>query len=55
MLGLLGCDLSLITIHISDRQQFSDVHISQGSIATCLRGGGSFIHEFGANLLPRPS
>ena len=31
---------------------FSDVHISQGSEATCLKRGGIFKHEFVANLLP---
>ena len=31
---------------------FSDIHISQGSVATCLRRGGIFKHEFVANLLP---
>jgi len=31
---------------------FSHIHISQGSVATCLRSGGIFKHEFVANLLP---
>ena len=31
---------------------FSDIHISQGSVATCLKRGGKFKHEFVANLLP---
>ena len=43
-------DLSLITIHISDCRQFSDIHISQGSVATYLRCGGIFKHEFVTNL-----
>jgi len=43
-------DLSLITIHISDCRQFSDIHISQGSVATYLRCGGVFKHEFVTNL-----
>jgi len=30
---------------------FSDIHISQGSVATCLKRGGIFEHEFVANLL----
>ena len=30
---------------------FSDIHISQGSVATCLKRGGIFKHEFVANLL----
>ena len=33
---------------------FSDIHISQGSVATCLKRGGIFKHEFVANLLPSP-
>jgi len=47
---VLSCDLSLITIHISDCCQFSDVHISQGSVATYLRSGGIFKCKFVANL-----
>jgi len=31
---------------------FSDIHISQGSVATCLKRGGILKHEFVANLLP---
>ena len=31
--------------------QFSDIYISQGSVATCLKRGGIFKHEFVANLL----
>ena len=30
---------------------FFCVHISQGSVATCLKRGGIFKHEFVANLL----
>ena len=30
---------------------FSDIHISQGSVATCLKRGGIFKQEFVANLL----
>jgi len=29
--------LSLITIHVSGCRQFTDIHISQGSVATYLR------------------
>jgi len=36
-LAILPCDLSLIAIHISDYRQFSDIHISQGSVTTYLR------------------
>jgi len=31
---------------------FFCIHISQGSVATCLKPGGIFKHEFVANLLP---
>jgi len=34
---------------------FFDIHISQGSVATCLRRRGIFKHEFVANLLQSPS
>ena len=37
-------------MHISDCCQFSDIHISQGSVATYLRCGGIFKYEFVANL-----
>jgi len=33
----------------------SDIHISQGSVATSLRRGGIFKHEFVAKLLLSPS
>jgi len=33
---------------------FSDIHILQGSVATCLKRVGIFKHEFVANLLPSP-
>ena len=42
------------TIHISDWRHFSDIHISQGSVATWLRRGGIFKHKFVADLLPSP-
>jgi len=52
--AILPCDLSLITIHISDWCHFSDICISQ--VATCLRLGGIFRHEFLlAHLLLSPS
>ena len=31
---------------------FYDIHISQGNVATCLKRGGIFKHEFVANLPP---
>ena len=36
------CHLSLITIHISDCRQFTDIHILQGSVSTYLSCGGIF-------------
>jgi len=33
---------------------FFCIHISQGSVATRLKPGGIFKHDFVANLLPRP-
>jgi len=48
---VLSCDLSLITMHISDCCQFSDIHISQGSVTTYLRCGGIFKYSFITNLL----
>jgi len=37
-------------IRISDFHQFSDINISQVSVATHLRCGGIFKYEFVANL-----
>ena len=51
---MLPCDLSLITIHISHWRHFSDFHISQGSVATCLKCGGIFKDNFVANLILSP-
>ena len=48
-------DFSLITTHISHWRHFSDIHISQGSVATSLRCGWIFKHDFVDNLLPSPS
>ena len=42
-------------MHISDCCQFSDIHISQGSVATYLRCGGIFKYEFVANLPVTPA
>jgi len=50
MLAILPCHISLIPTHISDCCQFSDIHISQGSVSTHLRCGGIFKYEFVANL-----
>ena len=37
-------------MHISDCCQFSDIHISQGSVETCLGCGGIVKFDFVANL-----
>ena len=37
-------------MHILDSCQFSDIHISQVSVATHIRCGGIFKYEFVANL-----
>jgi len=50
---MLACpphDSPLITIHISDCRQFSDIHISQGSVETCLGCGGIVKFDSVANL-----
>jgi len=49
-LAVLYFDLPLITIHISDYHQFSDIHILQGSVATYVRCDGIFQYDFVANL-----
>ena len=43
-------DLPLITIPVSNCHLFSDINISQGSVATRLRCGGIFNYHFTANL-----
>jgi len=43
-------DLPLITIPVSNCHLFSDITISQSSVATCLRCGGIFSYYFTANL-----
>jgi len=45
-------DLPLITISVSNCHLFSDITISQGSVATRLRCGGIFSCDFTANLSP---
>jgi len=51
-LAILPCELSLITIHVYFRlMPCFDIHISQGGVATCLRRGRIFKHEFVANLI----
>jgi len=47
---VLSFDLSLITMRISDCRKFSDIHVSQGSVASHLRCGGIFKYDFVANL-----
>ena len=34
------CIVQIITMHSSNYCHFFDIHISQGSVATCLRRGG---------------
>ena len=38
----LPCDSSSTTVPVSDCRLFSDIYISQGSVATHLEGGGIF-------------
>jgi len=45
-------DLPLITIPVSNCHLFSDITISQGSVATRLRCRGIFSYHFTANLSP---
>jgi len=45
-------DLSLLTIPVSNCHLFSDINISQGSVATRLRCGGILSYHFTANLSP---
>ena len=37
-------------MRIADYRQFSDIDISQGSVATYVRCGGIFQYDFVANL-----
>jgi len=55
MFGYIHCDLSLIYNIYFTLPPFSDIHISQGSVAIRLRCGGVFKRNFVANLLPSPS
>jgi len=45
-------DLPLITILVSNCHLFSDITMSQGSVATCSKCGGILSYHFTANLLP---
>jgi len=51
-IGTVIYDLSLITILVSNCRLFSDITISQGSVATRLGCGGIFSYHFIANLSP---
>jgi len=51
---MVGYDLSLITINISDCRQFSHIYISQGNVATYLRCDGIFKYNFVVNLPVSP-
>jgi len=46
------CDLPLITILVLNCHLFSDITVSQGSVATRLRFGGIFSYHFTAHLSP---
>ena len=52
-LAALLCDISLITLYISDNRQFSDIHISQGSVAIYPTCDGMLKDDFVANLPTR--
>jgi len=43
-------DLPFTTIPVSNCHLFSDINVSQGSVATRLRCGGIFSYYFNANL-----
>ena len=47
---MLPCDLSLITLHISDCPQFTDIYISQGRVPTCVSCGRIFVANLSTNL-----
>ena len=49
-LATVPCDLLLITISDSNCRLFSDINISQGSVATRLRRVGLFSNHFTANF-----
>ena len=49
-IATVPCDLSLITIPVSNCHLFSDINISQRSVATRLSCGGIFSYHFTANL-----
>jgi len=48
-------DLPFVTIRVSNWHLFSDMTISQGSVATHLRCGGIFSYHFTVNLSPSPT
>ena len=45
------CNFLLITALVCDCRSFSDIDVSQGSVATHMRCGGIFNEYFAANLL----
>ena len=51
-LATVPCDLSLITVSVSNYCLFSNINILQGSVATPVRCGGIFSYRFAANLSP---
>ena len=52
-MAVLSCVLLFITMHISDCHQFSDIHISQGSVTTYLRSDAISRQNVVANLPAR--
>jgi len=46
----LSCDFLLITMHASDFRYFSDIDVSQGSVATHLRCSG-IVYDYVALLV----
>jgi len=53
--AILRCDESLIAVRFRLFVFFSEMNISQGSVATRLKCGGIFYYRFVENLLLSPS
>jgi len=50
LVATLPCDLLLIVVHVLGCCCFSDINISQGSVATHLRDDGIFYYRSTTNL-----
>ena len=48
---IVPCNLSLITSLVGDCRLFSDINVSQGSVATHMMCGGIFNKYFASNFL----